>query len=38
VSLTDLLAAPAAARRALDAGDAGVRELIEAALARAEAL
>jgi len=38
VSLTDLLAAPAAARRALDAGDAGVVELTEAALARAEAL
>ena len=38
MSLTDLLAAPAAARRALDAGDAGVVELTEAALARAEAL
>jgi aspartyl-tRNA(Asn)/glutamyl-tRNA(Gln) amidotransferase subunit A len=38
VSLTDLLAVPAAARRALDAGDAGVVELTEAALARAEAL
>ena len=38
MSLTDLLAAPAAARRALDAGDAGVVELIEAALERAEAL
>lgn len=38
MSLTELLAAPAAARRALDAGDAGVVELIEAALERAQAL
>jgi aspartyl-tRNA(Asn)/glutamyl-tRNA(Gln) amidotransferase subunit A len=38
VSLTDLLASPAAARDALDAGDAGVGELIEASLARAEEL
>jgi aspartyl-tRNA(Asn)/glutamyl-tRNA(Gln) amidotransferase subunit A len=35
VSLTALLAAPAAARRALDAGTAGVEELVEAALERA---
>ncbi|HET8672871.1 MAG TPA: amidase [Thermoleophilaceae bacterium] len=38
MSLTELLADPAAARRALDAGEAGVVELTRAALERAAAL